>query len=128
MASLVKETLLNSTIKYDYKPDKANIYKVSLHKGKKPSEYTWLEWDKPIPESITEKILEEYSKTLRQNDYIKQVEGILTIEAVEKAMEKYNEKVAKAESQGKTFKGLAPDPLTKDKYDSIVLKPEFSSW
>jgi hypothetical protein len=74
-----------------------------------------------------EKILEEYSKTLRQNDYIKQVEAILTIEAVEKAMEKYNEKVTKAEALGKVFKGLAPDPLTKDKYDSIVLKPEFSS-
>ena len=74
-----------------------------------------------------EKILDKYSKTLRQNDYIKQVEGILTIEAVEKAMEKYNEKVAKAEALGKVFKGLAPDPLTKDKYDSIVLKPEFSS-
>jgi hypothetical protein len=26
-----------------YKP---NLYKVSLHKGKTPSEYTWLEWDK----------------------------------------------------------------------------------
>lgn len=74
-----------------------------------------------------EKILENYSKTLRQNDYIKQVEGILTIEAVEKAMEKYNEKVSKAEAQGKVFKGLAPDPIVKDKYDSIILKPEFSS-
>lgn len=28
-------------------PSKA-LYKVSLHKGKSPSEYTWLEWDKPV--------------------------------------------------------------------------------
>ena len=25
-----------------------NIYKVSIHRGKSPSEYTWLEWDKPL--------------------------------------------------------------------------------
>ena len=25
-----------------------NLYKVSLHKGKSPSEYTWLEWDKLV--------------------------------------------------------------------------------
>jgi hypothetical protein len=33
-----------------------NLYKVSLHKGKSPSEYTWLEWDKPISEKIVEKL------------------------------------------------------------------------
>lgn len=27
-----------------------NLYKVSLHQGKTPSEYTWLEWDKPVSE------------------------------------------------------------------------------
>jgi hypothetical protein len=25
-----------------------SLYKVSIHKGKSPSEYTWLEWDKPL--------------------------------------------------------------------------------
>lgn len=74
-----------------------------------------------------EKVLSEYALTLRSNDYIKQVEGVLTIEAMEKAMDKYNEKVSKAEAQGKSFKGLAPNPDLKDKYDSVVLKPEFSS-
>lgn len=29
---------------------KPNLYKVTLHKGKEPSEYTWLEWDKPVSE------------------------------------------------------------------------------
>lgn len=35
---------------------KATTYKVSLHKGKTPSEYTWLEWDKPVNKEIKEKI------------------------------------------------------------------------
>jgi len=30
------------------KPPERLLYKVSLHNGKKPSEYTWLEWDKPL--------------------------------------------------------------------------------
>ncbi len=29
-----------------------SLYKVSLHKGKTPSEYTWLEWDKNLSENI----------------------------------------------------------------------------
>ena len=33
-----------------------NIYKVSLHKGKSPSEYTWLEWDKKIPKELEDKL------------------------------------------------------------------------
>jgi hypothetical protein len=33
-----------------------NLYKVSLHKGKNPSEYTWLEWDKPLSEDNFRKI------------------------------------------------------------------------
>ena len=31
-----------------------NLYKVSLHKGKTPSEYTWLEWDTQISKEIKE--------------------------------------------------------------------------
>ena len=34
-------------------------YKVSLHKGKQPSEYTWLEWDKPLNEKQKESILSQ---------------------------------------------------------------------
>jgi hypothetical protein len=33
-----------------------NLYKVSLHKGKTPSEYTWLEWDKPLTKDLKNKI------------------------------------------------------------------------
>ena len=28
------------------------LYKVSLHKGKTPEQYTWLEWYKPVPEKV----------------------------------------------------------------------------
>jgi hypothetical protein len=33
-----------------------NLYKATLHKGKNPSEYVYLDWDKPIPESVAKKI------------------------------------------------------------------------
>jgi hypothetical protein len=33
-----------------------NLYKVSLHQGKTPDQYTWLEWDKPINKTIIDKL------------------------------------------------------------------------
>jgi site-specific DNA-cytosine methylase len=33
-----------------------NLYKVTLHKGKNPDQYTWLEWDKPISEIPTKNV------------------------------------------------------------------------
>ena len=33
-----------------------NLYKVTLHKGKQPGEYTWLDWDKPVDKSIFDKL------------------------------------------------------------------------
>ena len=35
---------------------KRNLYRVTLHKGKSPEQYTWLEWDKPISKSIKDKL------------------------------------------------------------------------
>jgi hypothetical protein len=29
---------------------KGNVYKATLHKGKNPSEYVYLDWDKPLSE------------------------------------------------------------------------------
>jgi hypothetical protein len=34
-----------------------SLYKVSLHKGKTPSEYTWLEWDKNLSENIINNLI-----------------------------------------------------------------------
>jgi len=48
-----KEEVTNELNKFS-----RNLYKVSLHKGKTPSEYTWLEWDKPVSESIYEQLNE----------------------------------------------------------------------
>ena len=33
-----------------------NLYKATLHKGKTPDQYTWLEWDKPVSNIILDKI------------------------------------------------------------------------
>lgn len=45
---------------------KKNLYNVSLHQGKTPSEYTWLEWDRPVSESILNKIFPELSKSIKK--------------------------------------------------------------
>lgn len=39
-----------------------NLYKVSLHKGKTPDQYTWLEWDKPIGINELDKIISQAKK------------------------------------------------------------------
>lgn len=42
---------------------KKNIYKVSLHKGKTPDQYTWLEWGKPVKkEFLLSNVLAEIRK------------------------------------------------------------------
>ena len=33
------------------------VYQVSLHEGKTPDQYTWLEWDKPVSENNVKKIV-----------------------------------------------------------------------
>ncbi|MFA5619022.1 MAG: hypothetical protein WDA08_01805 [Weeksellaceae bacterium] len=40
----------------------ANLYRVTLHKGKTPDEYTWLEWDKPVPKNLIDKIKKQIKK------------------------------------------------------------------
>jgi hypothetical protein len=39
-----------------------NLYKVSLHKGKTPDQYTWLEWDKAINKDTFQKIYDGIQK------------------------------------------------------------------
>jgi hypothetical protein len=49
------------------------LYKVSLHKGKSPDQYTWLEWDRPIDEGVKGGIIK---KLLNKEDYqIKELSG-----------------------------------------------------
>ena len=48
-----------SKVKYFELIGAGAIYKVSLHKGKTPSEYTWLEWDKPFNQNKTFLIIQD---------------------------------------------------------------------
>jgi|688.fasta_scaffold74495_2 hypothetical protein len=48
--------LLNNIDKFKVEKGK-NLYKVSLHKGKTPDQYTWLEWDKAVNISTIDKII-----------------------------------------------------------------------
>lgn len=41
------------------------LYKVSLHEGKQPSEYNWLEWDKKVPSEQSDKII----KSLKESGF-----------------------------------------------------------
>lgn len=52
----------------DVTPSKI-LYKVSLHEGKTPDQYTWLEWDKPLTEEQKDKILKSKVITERLNDF-----------------------------------------------------------
>jgi hypothetical protein len=40
------------------KDDLGTLYEVSLHEGKTPDQYTWLQWDKPLSREQIEKIIE----------------------------------------------------------------------
>lgn len=57
----VKDFLLDVIEKYDLKELKKNLYKVTLHKGKTPSQYTWLEWDKPMSDKALE-LFQKFNK------------------------------------------------------------------
>lgn len=49
-----------------------NLYKVTLHKGKQPGEYTWLDWDKPLSEQSdkTQTIIKQLIKKSGANPEI----------------------------------------------------------
>lgn len=53
----------------------SNLYKVTLHKGKTPDQYTWLDWDIPVSEKIVETIL-KYLKSNRVKFRVSNIDGI----------------------------------------------------
>ena len=79
----------------DYKANTTkNVYEVSLHEGKTPNQYTWLEWDKPIKKDVRDRILEKFvqenkisKKELNKliEDGIQYIEPLDTFEFFEKA-------------------------------------------
>ena len=48
---------LNDKIKNGFNPS-SNLYNVSLHEGKTPEQYSWLEWDKPLNKKA-QKLIDE---------------------------------------------------------------------
>lgn len=47
---------------FSVKKDKRNIYKVSIHQGRTPDQYNWLEWDKPITDAQRKLVLSQLEK------------------------------------------------------------------
>jgi ParB-like chromosome segregation protein Spo0J len=43
------------------------LYKTTLHKGKTPDQYIWLEWDKKLPDSVKQKIKDGIKKLDLEN-------------------------------------------------------------
>jgi len=48
------------------------LYQVTLHKGKKPSEYTWLDWDKTVTLQIWDMV-----KAQAKKEGLKDIEGVM---------------------------------------------------
>lgn len=69
---------LDAVIKFKgVKKGRGATYKVSLHKGKTPSEYTWLEWDKPVSKKTENNVVDVVLKKIfPENRYeVKEVNG-----------------------------------------------------
>jgi len=65
---------------YDPGDNKRNLYEVSLHDGKTPDQYAWLQWDKPIPAEQKNKILQAFveEKNISNDKLNKLTEGGLS--------------------------------------------------
>ncbi len=59
------------------RPKTKAIYKVSLHQGKKPGEYDWLEWDKPVSGEMASKIIVQLEREGVSEEELKEIEDSL---------------------------------------------------
>ena len=87
------------------KRELTNLYNVSLHQGKDPSEYTWLEWDKVVPLEIKKKLMSELIKANSQ----------LGIDAVTE------EDIIEENFKGESLYRILQDYLKSDKEASLFL-------
>jgi hypothetical protein len=64
------KTGFDEAIKFlkNYDPQR-NLYKVSLHKGKQPSEYNWLEWDKKPDKEVVGRLLSKLTQSQRDQGF-----------------------------------------------------------
>ena len=84
------------------------LYKVTLHKGKAPGEYTWLEWDKPVSEDQIKRIKSQAQK-----------EGI-SIGNLRRAKPKEATRVS-SDGSGRFVYSYLSDVLGSDKEASLFL-------
>jgi GNAT superfamily N-acetyltransferase len=95
----------------DYKADtNKNVYEVSLHEGKKPSEYTWLEWDKKIKKDVRDRILERFTQEgyISKKDLNKLIEDGIQYLDVEDAFDIFDD-MGLPISKGMTITALLDD-------------------
>ena len=54
----------------------AKLYQVSLHQGKTPEQYTWVQWDKPVSEELINKLNSKLDGKLNKSiDFVKEKYG-----------------------------------------------------
>jgi hypothetical protein len=67
--------------------DLGTLYKVSLHEGKTPDQYTWLEWDKKVSKDLTIKLTNAINNSLNLTSSEK--EALLPINSFDSASDLY---------------------------------------
>lgn len=65
------------TGKWNPESIKATVYETTIHKGKQPSEYTYLEWDKPVPIDTLTKIGFQRPVVMNGNELYRQLISII---------------------------------------------------
>lgn len=106
--------ILNNVKNIEYAKPR-NLYKVSLHKGKTPSEYTWLEWDKELNQEQIRSILDndvsgEIAEAL--NYYYSENNDISTTKDLIDTM--YNDSVNGKKLYNILSKNIGENPNAKD--------------
>jgi hypothetical protein len=94
-----------------------NIYEVSLHEGKKPNEYTWLDWDERIEKNVRDRILEKF---IQEKNISKDVLNKI-IKATEEDIDGADLYDLFKELGITTQEGFAINALLRDKYSSSGL-------
>jgi len=103
---------------------KKAIYNVSLHEGKTPEQYTWLEWDKPISNKTKQVILsnqESLKKSINESKYVTGKESVSERNEILKEVKDEIIKDLINSSDVKVFYGRLSSILGGDKKASLFL-------
>ena len=118
----ISEKILNNLKNLEGKnielKNKRNLYKVSLHQGKTPSEYTWLVWDKKITPEILNKIEDLSGAYFKPNE---NYTGKSTYEILSRQFQAQDDNLTLAEADK-----LASTTLLNAGIDGIKYPADFS--